>query len=101
MILLDGRQNWMCPNCDMTAVTTGQPNQFHECSGLRGLNAPMVLEGSDCKVEAVEREDYLSGDVQTTDGEGRPIMSIVTTYADGHNDVVVNAGVATATGDAF
>lgn len=96
MILLDADQRWSCPNCTVTAVTRGMPNRFHNCAGLRGLNAPMVIDGTDCKVEAVERGDYINGDLVQVDGAGRPIMSVVTTRADGSNDCVVYAPTARA-----
>jgi hypothetical protein len=51
--------------------------------------APMVLEGADCKIEANEREDYLGTEDVRLDAEGRPIMNVTTTYADGHTDCVV------------
>lgn len=94
MILLSGEQHWSCPNCTTTAVTQGQPNQFHDCAGLRGLSAPMVIDGTDCKVESVEREDYVGHEDVRYDGEGRPIMSVVTTRADGSNDAAVFAPAA-------
>lgn len=88
-LLLNGEQRWSCPNCTVTTVTQGQPNQFHECAGLMGLNAPLVIDGTDCKVEAVERQDYIG-----TDNASR-IMSVVTTRADGSNDTAVFAPTAT------
>lgn len=88
MILLNAEQHWSCPNCNVTAVTVGQPNQFHECAGLNGLQAPLVIDGTDCKVEAVERGDYIG-----EENAGR-IMSVVTTRADGSNDTAVFAPTA-------
>ena len=90
-------RHWVCPNCQQTALTfehVPQP-RFHTCAGLRGLTAPMVLEGSDVKVEAVVREDYVGGESVTTDDEGRPILAVVTTRPDGSNDAAVMAGCAT------
>jgi hypothetical protein len=91
---------WTCPNCTQTAVTR-DPNphtRFHACRGLRGLTAPMVPAGTKARVTAVEREDYIGGDVVQVDGEGRPVMAIVTTRDDG-NDVTVLAPCATARSD--
>jgi hypothetical protein len=68
---------------------------MHECRGLKGLTAPMVPAGTRCKVEAVEREDYVGRGLVNTDGEGRPVMAVVTTRDDG-NDVAVYADCATA-----
>ena len=59
----------------------------------------MVPAGTRCKVEAVERQDYINGDHVRLDGEGRPVMAVVTTRDDG-NDVAVYAPTATARGSA-
>lgn len=95
IVELNAEQHWVCPNCTATAVTTGQPNRFHECAGLRGLLAPMVPEGLNCAVTAVEREDYQGNEDVRTDGEGRPVMAVRTTRDDGE-DVVVFAPTAYA-----
>jgi hypothetical protein len=95
--ILLNEHRWVCPNCDLTDVTSeSQPHtRFHACRGLRGLTAPMVPAGTRCKVEAVERGDYVGKDRVQTDGEGRPVMSIVTTRDDGQ-DCAVLAPCATA-----
>lgn len=100
-VLLVPEQHWECPNCELTQVThEAQPHtRFHSCRGLRGLTAPMVPTGSDVKVEAVEREDYVGQEAVTTDGEGRPIMAVVTTRADGSNDCAVLAPCATVSAE--
>jgi hypothetical protein len=92
---------WECPNCDLTEVTyEREPHtRFHTCRGLRGLSAPMVPAGTKAKVETVERGDYLNGEVVTTDGDGRPIMSVITTRDDGQ-DCAVYAPMARGGGDA-
>lgn len=94
--ILNSERRWVCPNCSLRDVTfEAQPHtRMHPCSGLKGLTAPMVPEGMDCKVEAVEREDYVGREDVTYDGEGRPIMSVVTTREDGSNDVAVMAPCA-------
>lgn len=99
--VLTPEQHWECPNCDLTEVTReARPHsRFHACRGLKGLTAPMVPAGTKCKVEAVERGDYVGRDLVQTDGEGRPVMSVVTTRDDG-NDVAVYAPCATAKGEA-
>jgi hypothetical protein len=94
-LLLRGEQHWTCPNCTETAVTVDAPNRFHNCRGLLGLTAPLVLDGVRAKVEAVEREDYVGREMVQTDAEGRPVMSVVTTRDDG-TDVAVLAPCATA-----
>jgi hypothetical protein len=55
----------------------------------------MVPVGTRCKVEAVEREDYINGDLVQVDGDGRPVMSVITTRDDGQ-DCTVYAPTATA-----
>ena len=94
--LLTREHRWECPNCTVTDVTHEvQPHtRFHPCRGLRGLSAPMVPAGTRCKVEALEREDYVRGELVQTDGEGRPVMSVQTTRDDG-TDLAVYAPTAT------
>ncbi len=91
---------WECPDCDLTDVTRqyGPHTRYHPCRGLRGLSAPMVPAGTKAKITAHEREDYIGGDVVQTDGEGRPVMAVVTTRDDG-TDVTVLAPCATARSD--
>lgn len=97
--ILNPEQRWQCPNCDATDVThEAQPHtRFHNCRGLKGLTAPFVPAGTRCKVEAVEREDYVGREIVTTDGEDRPIMAVETTRDDG-NDVAVFAPCAQTAG---
>lgn len=94
VILGQTPQKWSCPNCTAYAVTLGQPNRFHHCAGLAGLLAPMVVAGSDVRVTANVREDYIGREDVQRDGEGRPIMSVTTERADGSNDVVAFAPTA-------
>jgi hypothetical protein len=68
---------------------------MHDCPKLHGLVAPLVLEGTDCKVIAVERGDYLRDEEQRTGDDGRPYMAVETWHADGRNDAAVFAPVAT------
>jgi hypothetical protein len=88
---------WSCPNCTVTRITHDpRPHTpFHPCHGLRGLTAPLVAAGSDCVVETRDREDYVGKENVQSDGEGRPVMSIVTRYGDGRNDCAVLAPCAT------
>ncbi len=99
-MLLTRETRWECPNCTHTDVTheTRPHSRFHNCRGLRGLWAPMVEAGTRCKVEARDREDYVNGDLVRTDGEGRPVMSVVTTRDDGQ-DCAVYAPCATTKED--
>lgn len=93
--LLAAERRWECPNCTLTEVTyEPQPHtRFHACPGLAGITAPMVPAGTSCKVEAVERDDYIGGEDVQYDGNGRPVMAVVTTRDDG-NDVAVLAPTA-------
>lgn len=99
-VLLDPVQHWSCPNCVATHVThEAKPHTpFHSCRGLRGLTAPFVPAGTKAKVEAMDREDYVGADLVATDGEGRPVMSVVTTRDTGQ-DCAVMAPCANATAE--
>jgi hypothetical protein len=48
----------------------------------------MVPAGTRCKVEAVERGDWIGKEDVTVDGDGRPVMSIVTTRDHGQDTAV-------------
>jgi hypothetical protein len=97
--LLSAEHHWSCPNCEATKLTReARPHTpFHPCRGLAGLMVPFVPDGTDCKVEAVEREDYTNGDLVQVDGNGRVIMAASITRDDGE-DRVVYAPTATAKG---
>ena len=96
--LLDAWQDWECPaGCgagDRTRPLPPNSSRFHACPKLHGLTAPLVRAGTDCKVTAVVRGDYLQGDEQRTGDDGRPYMAVRTDHADGSNDLVVFPGVA-------
>lgn len=88
-VILNGVQrHWVCPNCDATAVTIGEPNRFHPCPKMHGMSTPMVPEGVVAKVEAHEREDYIRDELVQVDDEGRPIMAISVTRDEGEDRVV-------------
>jgi hypothetical protein len=95
-LLLFPERRWECPNCDVTHVTREvKPHTpFHACKGLKGLTCPFVPAGEKAKVETVERGDYVGQEQVQTDGEGRPVMAVVTTRDDGQ-DCTVYAPVAT------
>lgn len=99
--ILQPEQRWECPNCPLKQVThEGQPHsRFHACKGLKGLTAPMVPAGTRCKVEAVEREDYVGREKVTVDGDNRPVMAVQTTRDEG-TDVAVFAPCAQSRGGA-
>jgi hypothetical protein len=82
--LLTAEKRWSCPNCDHTDVTrqAAPHTRFHHCPKY-GITAPMVEAGTRCKVEALEREDYVGDEDVRLNDEGRPIMSMVTTRDDG------------------
>lgn len=95
-----GHTEWSCPNCELEVrAPVPTENRFHHCRTLKGLTAPMIPKGMSAKVETIDREDYVGDELVQTDGEGRPIMSVVTTRDDGQ-DVVVFAPTATAAGQA-
>jgi hypothetical protein len=94
--LLTVERRWECLSCDFTDVThEAQPHsRMHPCRGLRGLTTPMVPAGTKGKNVAHERGDYIGKDLVQLDGEGRPVMSIVTTRDEGE-DATVFAPTAT------
>lgn len=95
-ILLAPQLEWSCPNCWTTTTAPPLPpgqSKMHICPGLHSLAAPLVPAGTRCKVEAVERAEYLNGEVQRTGDDGKPYMAVVTTRDDGQ-DAAVNAGLA-------
>lgn len=88
--LLEREQHWTCPNCTLTEVTREKKphTRFHACRGLKGITAPMVPDGVRCKVEMVEREDYIGDELIRYDGEGRAVMNVTTTRDDGQDCAV-------------
>lgn len=92
--LIHAYQDWYCPNCGLTDRTPPMvPNatRFHTCPKLHMLTAPLIRAGSDCKVVAVERGDYLRDAEQRTGDDGKVYMGVQTIRADGSNDVAVFA----------
>jgi len=104
VLLTPPEQRWECPNCDLTDVThipAGQvASRMHSCAGMAGLTAPMVPAGTRCKVEATEREDFIAGEQVQLDGNGRPVMNLITTRDDGQ-DCTVYAPTAIATAESL
>ena len=97
-LLLDAWVDWECPACGATERTRPIPvnsSRMHTCPKLHMLSAPMVRAGTDCKLVAVERGDYLRDEEQRTGDDGRPYMAVITEHADGSNDAHVFAPVAT------
>jgi hypothetical protein len=95
---LDIERRWECPNCTVTALTrVARPaTPYHPCKGLKGLSVPLVPAGTDCKVTATERGDYIAGDRVQLDGDGRPVMNVSVERADGSNDLTIYAPAASA-----
>ncbi len=81
-------RRWDCPNCNSHATTVDDTTPMHPCRGLAGLMVPLVPVGQRCKVEAVEREDFVGQELVQTDGNGRPVMAVVTTRDDGQDCTV-------------
>lgn len=99
-VLLKSEHRWSCPNCTTTVVTyLSEPHsKMHACKGLHGMTVPMVSDGVKSRVYAVERGDYIGKELVTLDGEGRPIMSVITERDDGQ-DCTVYAPTAFGRGD--
>lgn len=95
--LIEAHADWACPECGLAERTPPMPPgqfRYHPCPALHGLNAPLARAGTGCRLIAVERQDYLNGEVQATGDDGRPYMGIETRYADGHTDFQAHAGAA-------
>lgn len=94
-------RRWECEHCNYRDITH-EPmphSRMHPCGGFGGLTMPMVLEGSGARTRVVDREDYVGReDVQYAGG--RPVMSAITEYPDGRNDLVVFAPTATSSAKA-
>jgi hypothetical protein len=95
VILTPPERRWECPNCDRTHVDrkADATTAYHPCPGLNGLQAPFIQAGLKAKVEAVERGDWVGKEKVQHDGEGNPVMAIVTTRDEGQ-DCAVLAPVA-------
>lgn len=98
--LLNAERRWVCPNCAHTRVTTSAEQHvvIHVCPGLGGLTAPLVPDGTDCRVVRQDREDFLGRDIPQIDDQGQPAMAVVTEYADGRRDTMVLAPLAVGGG---
>lgn len=98
-LLTGGWTDWYCPACGLEDRTRPFPPNaahFHTCPRLHYITAPMVRAGYDARLVAVERQDYLAGEIQAAGDDGRPYMAVRTEYADGRNDTAVHAPLARA-----
>ena len=82
------KRRWSCPRCTSAGVTVDGKTPMHPCRGLAGLMVPLVPEGTRCKIEAVERGDWIGTEMVQTDRNGRPFMAVVTTRDDGQDCTV-------------
>lgn len=91
VILRPPQRRWECPNCDNSHLSPPGEHRtpYHPCRGLRGLSAPYVSAGMKAKVHTVERGDWVGRELVQVDGEGRPVMAIVTTHDDGQDCAVL------------
>lgn len=89
-VLVTPVHHWRCPNCQLieTTVEARPHTRFHVCAGLHGLTAPMVPAGTQAKVEAKLREDYIGTEIVQTGDDGKPYMSVTVTRDDGQDAVV-------------
>ena len=103
-VILNPVHNWECPNCGAQDVTRQHlpHSRMHPCPALRGMTAPFVevfpggQRSQRSHVKAVVREDCIGEDGVRFDGDGRPIMAVVTERPDGSNDVLVFAPTASS-----
>jgi hypothetical protein len=93
---------WHCGSCSFRDVTReAQPHsRFHDCAAFGGLSMPMLREGDDARVTIRRPEGYVGHEDVQLDGDGRPVMSAVTEYGDGHTDCAVFAPTAYLHGEA-
>lgn len=97
--VLNVERHWECASCDATHVTKRADvhTPMHPCRGLKGLTMPFLPAGTKAKNVAVEREDYVGAEHVQVDGDGRPIMSVITVRDDGQDcTVYAPAAVASA-----
>lgn len=92
---------WACTRCGERQKTDVDPYYapMHQCHGMAGMSVPFTREGAKVHMTAVEREDYVANEIVQYDGHGRPVMTIVQEYADGHTDATVYAPTAQMRGD--
>lgn len=83
-------REWWCPACRLMHQTRGSANKvpLHACKAHKGLTVAMVPAGKAGKVERRDREDYVGSEDVQVDGDGRPVMSTVTTRDDGEDAVI-------------
>src|SRR5215831_9029449 len=97
VILDPPEQRWVCPNCtdvmlthvDYSRARIGESvTPFHVCRGLRGTWVPFVAEGVACKVELVEREDYVRDEHVQRNAAGDVLMATRITRDEGQDQAV-------------
>ena len=96
-------RRFQCPSCDrQLAVDDIDTRQrMHPCKKLAGMLAPFVeitgleLNPRVARHLVVEREDYIGSELVQYDGNGRPVMAVITERADGSNDRIVFPAQAT------
>lgn len=89
---------WHCPHCPAMAHTTDESTPLHLCPDLAGLAVPLVPEGMKARLVVIEREDYLGKERVTYDGNGRPVVGVITERVHGF-DTTVYLTTATASVD--
>jgi hypothetical protein len=85
-VLLDPVRRWECGSCNRTLASRKPGIPLHRCRN--GLDMPFVPEGELRKVTVNPREDYVNGDLVTTDAEGRVPMSVTVERPDGVDTAV-------------
>jgi hypothetical protein len=76
---------WYCPNCDAEARTVDTALPMHNCAGIAGLTAPLIVRGVAGKTVVNDRQDYVGRDVPQTDADGKVVMSTTTVRDDGQD----------------
>lgn len=87
---------WHCPACRKDDATREiRPHtRMHDCPALGGLSVPFLPAGTDARLVAHEREDYVGRELVRLDEHGRPVMQVTTEHADGRVDATVYAPTA-------
>lgn len=80
-------KQWYCPSCGATKATKeALPHTpYHHCAKMRGVAIPFIEAHIKAALRLNEREDYLNGEDQPRDDQGRAVMSVTVQREDGED----------------